>query len=39
MPSWSARGFPRLCLVKRLRDLGFSVLCVEAAPSVGGTWY
>jgi cyclohexanone monooxygenase len=32
-------GFSGLYLVKRLRDAGFSVLAVEAAPSVGGTWY
>jgi cyclohexanone monooxygenase len=32
-------GFSGLYLVKRLRDLGFSVLAVEAAPGVGGTWY
>lgn len=32
-------GFSGLYLVKRLQDAGFSVLAVEAAPSVGGTWY
>lgn len=32
-------GFSGLYLIKRLRDAGFSVLVVEAAPSVGGTWY
>ncbi len=32
-------GFSGLYLIKRLRDAGFSVLAVEAAPSVGGTWY
>ena len=32
-------GFSGLYLVKRLTDAGFSVLAVEAAPQVGGTWY
>jgi cyclohexanone monooxygenase len=32
-------GFSGLYLVKRLVDAGFSVLAVEAAPGVGGTWY
>ncbi|MGE4431244.1 MAG: flavin-containing monooxygenase [Sphingobium sp.] len=32
-------GFSGLYLVKRLRDAGFSVIALEAAPSVGGTWY
>jgi cyclohexanone monooxygenase len=32
-------GFSGLYLIKRLRDAGFSVCVVEAAPSVGGTWY
>ena len=32
-------GFSGLYLIKKLRDLGFSVLVVEAAPGVGGTWY
>ncbi|MDG2005091.1 MAG: NAD(P)/FAD-dependent oxidoreductase [Novosphingobium sp.] len=32
-------GFSGLYLIKRLRDAGFTVLAVEAAPSVGGTWY
>jgi cyclohexanone monooxygenase len=32
-------GFSGLYLIKHLRDAGFSVLAVEAAPSVGGTWY
>jgi cation diffusion facilitator CzcD-associated flavoprotein CzcO len=32
-------GFSGLYLIKRLRDAGFSVCAVEAAPSVGGTWY
>ena len=32
-------GFSGLYLIKRLRDAGFSVLVVEAAPGVGGTWY
>ena len=32
-------GFSGLYLIKRLRDAGFSVLAIEAAPSVGGTWY
>ena len=32
-------GFSGLYLIKRLRDAGFSVLALEAAPSVGGTWY
>jgi cyclohexanone monooxygenase len=26
-------------MIKRLRDAGFSVLAIEAAPSLGGTWY
>jgi len=32
-------GFSGLYLIKRLRDAGFTVLAIEAAPSVGGTWY
>jgi cyclohexanone monooxygenase len=32
-------GFSGLYLIKRLRDAGFSVQAVEAAPGVGGTWY
>ena len=32
-------GFSGLYLIKRLRDAGFSVRAIEAAPSVGGTWY
>jgi cyclohexanone monooxygenase len=32
-------GFSGLYLIKRLRDAGFSVEAVEAAPGVGGTWY
>ena len=32
-------GFSGLYLIKRLRDAGFSVRAVEAAPAVGGTWY
>ena len=32
-------GFSGLYLIKRLRDAGFSVKAIEAAPSVGGTWY
>jgi len=32
-------GFSGLYLVKRLRDAGFSVRAIEAAPEVGGTWY
>ena len=32
-------GFSGLYLIKRLRDAGFSVQVIEAAPSVGGTWY
>jgi cyclohexanone monooxygenase len=32
-------GFSGLYLIKRLRDAGFSVQAIEAAPSVGGTWY
>lgn len=32
-------GFSGLYLVKRLVDAGFSVLALEAAPGVGGTWY
>ena len=32
-------GFSGLYLVKRLRNAGFSVRAIEAAPEVGGTWY
>jgi cyclohexanone monooxygenase len=32
-------GFSGLYLIKRLRDAGLSVQAIEAAPSVGGTWY
>jgi monoamine oxidase len=32
-------GFSGLYLIKRLRDAGFSVKAVEAAPGVGGAWY
>jgi cyclohexanone monooxygenase len=32
-------GFSGLYLVKRLRDAGFAVRAIEAAPQVGGTWY
>ena len=32
-------GFSGLYMLKRLRDLGFSVVVVEEAPDVGGTWY
>lgn len=32
-------GFSGLYLIKRLRDAGFSVQAIEAAPGVGGTWY
>ena len=32
-------GFSGLYLIQKLRDLGFSVLVVEAASGVGGTWY
>ena len=32
-------GFAGLYLIKRLRDLGFTVRALEAADDVGGTWY
>jgi cyclohexanone monooxygenase len=32
-------GFSGLYLIKRLRDAGFAVRAIEAAPDVGGTWY
>lgn len=32
-------GFSGLYMVYRLRQAGFSVQAIEAAPSVGGTWY
>jgi cation diffusion facilitator CzcD-associated flavoprotein CzcO len=32
-------GFSGLYLLKRLRDKGFSVKCLEAGSDVGGTWY
>ena len=32
-------GISGLYQIYRLRELGFSVLGIEAAPSVGGTWF
>ncbi|MBL0420718.1 NAD(P)/FAD-dependent oxidoreductase [Ramlibacter sp. AW1] len=32
-------GFAGLYAIHRLRGLGLRVLCIEAAPDVGGTWY
>ena len=32
-------GFAGLYLLHRLRGLGISALCLEAADDVGGTWY
>ncbi len=32
-------GFAGLYQVYRLREMGLRVLCLEAAPAVGGTWY
>ncbi len=32
-------GFAGLCMLHRARKLGVSALVLEAAPSVGGTWY
>ena len=32
-------GFSGLYQVYRLREMGLRVLCLEAAPAVGGTWY
>ncbi|MCP5144203.1 MAG: alpha/beta hydrolase fold domain-containing protein [Gammaproteobacteria bacterium] len=32
-------GFAGLYLIHKLRELGFSVRCVESADGVGGTWY
>ena len=32
-------GFSGLYMIKRLCDAGFTVQGIEAAPSVGGTWY
>jgi cation diffusion facilitator CzcD-associated flavoprotein CzcO len=32
-------GFSGLYMLYKARQIGFSALCVEAAPSVGGTWY
>ncbi|HST44115.1 MAG TPA: NAD(P)-binding protein, partial [Luteimonas sp.] len=32
-------GFSGLYLLHKLRGLGFSVLVLEAADDVGGTWY
>jgi len=32
-------GFAGMYLLHRLREAGFSVFAVEAAPDVGGTWY
>jgi cyclohexanone monooxygenase len=32
-------GFSGLYMIKRLRDAGFCPLAIEAAPSLGGTWY
>lgn len=32
-------GFGGLCLLHKARQAGLKVLAIEAAPSVGGTWY
>ncbi len=32
-------GFAGLYMLHKLRGLGFSVRCIEAADDVGGTWY
>lgn len=32
-------GFAGLYAIHRLRGLGLTVLCIEAAPDVGGTWF
>jgi cyclohexanone monooxygenase len=32
-------GFAGLYLLHRLRGLGISAICLEAADDVGGTWY
>jgi cation diffusion facilitator CzcD-associated flavoprotein CzcO len=32
-------GFAGLCMLVSARKLGLTALCLEAAPSVGGTWY
>lgn len=32
-------GFAGMYLVHRLRNMGFSVHCIESAGDVGGTWY
>jgi len=32
-------GFAGLCMLRRLRELGFSVRVFEAAAGIGGTWY
>jgi cation diffusion facilitator CzcD-associated flavoprotein CzcO len=32
-------GFAGMYLVHRLRNMGFSVRCIESASDVGGTWY
>ena len=32
-------GFAGLYAIHRLRSLGLKVLCIEAAPDVGGTWF
>ena len=32
-------GFGGLCMLHKARAMGLSVLVLEAAPSVGGTWY
>ena len=32
-------GFAGIYAVHRLRQAGLDVLCIEAAPEVGGVWY
>ena len=32
-------GFGGLCMLHKARAMGLSALVLEAAPSVGGTWY
>ena len=32
-------GFGGLCMLRKAREMGLSALVLEAAPSVGGTWY
>ncbi|MDM0000680.1 NAD(P)/FAD-dependent oxidoreductase [Variovorax sp. J22P240] len=32
-------GFGGLCMLQKARAMGLSALVLEAAPSVGGTWY